>query len=336
MKTAILGAGAIGSVVAAKLVQAGAGDVLLVGRQDHVAAIEKDGLKVVSAEGEDIVQVPVATKLDKKHDLVIFTVKTPDLEMAYQDNHPYLEDCLILTTQNGVQADNILCTHFEPTNMLSSIVMFGATYSQPGEVIFNFPGNWILGKPYCPLDVTTHDIAEMLGKAFDVTVSRNIMGMKWLKVFVNFNNCIPALMDMSMQETFADIDFCRLSILLLKEGLDIVKQANIKLDSLPNFPVDRIIGLSQMPVEQAAGITKEVLTGLSKEPLYGSILQSIKRNRPSEIDFINGEVSQVARSLLSDAPLNNKIVGLIHRIEETGRFLTPDDVKKEFKLNTIK
>ena len=48
-----------------------------------------------------------------------------------------------------------------------------------------------------------------------------------------------------------------------------------------------------MPVEQAAGIMNKTLTTLSKEPLYGSILQSILRRRASEIDFINGYVDKL-------------------------------------------
>jgi 2-dehydropantoate 2-reductase len=137
-----------------------------------------------------------------------------------------------------------------------------------------------------------------------------------------------------MQETFADLDFCKLSILLLKEGVGIVQNAGIELVSLPQFPVDRIVGLSKMPVEQAAGIINKTLTGLSREPLYGSILQSILRKRTSEIDFINGEVTLVASSIRMASPLNKKVVELVHRVENEGKFLDPQKVKQEFGLNS--
>ena len=75
------------------------------------------------------------------------------------------------------------------------------------------------------------------------------------------------------------MDLCRLSILLLKEGVAIVQKAGKKLVSLPQFPADRIYGMVNMPIEQAAGIINQTLTTLSKEPLYGSILQSIMRKR---------------------------------------------------------
>jgi 2-dehydropantoate 2-reductase len=332
MKIAVIGAGAIGSIVAGYLTKSGE-DVLLVGRQDHVKAVNANGLRIKSTDGEEVIPVKAGVKMDKEYDLVIFATKTNDMESAYQDNHEFLETCIVLTTQNGVQGDNVISTHFDRDNMISSIVMFGATFMNPGEVVFNFPGDWILGKPYTANDGKLNDVAEVLRKSFSVEISDNIMGMKWLKLFVNFNNCIPALIGKSMQETFADMDFCRLSVMLLKEGVAIVRDAGIELVSLPKFPAERILGMASMPVEQSAGIINKTLTLLSKEPLYGSILQSIMRGRPSEIDFINGEVTHVAKSLQLQSPLNRKIVDLIHKIEEEGKFLEPNVVKKEFNLN---
>lgn len=329
MTIAVIGAGAIGSLVAGLLAKAGE-TILLVGRPDQVEAVRARGLRIKSPSGEETVRVPVLTAMDKSYDLVIFTVKTQDLEAAYQQNHAFLEDATVLTSQNGVQGDNLLRTHFEPENMYSSIVMFGATYIRPGEVTFNFPGDWILGKPYRPIDETTHAIAQVLGRAFPVVVTPQIMGMKWLKLFVNFNNCLPALTGRSMQETFADMDLCRLSVLLLKEGVDIIRKAGIELVSLPNFPVERVLGMAAMPVEQAAGILNKTLTTLSQEPLYGSILQSIMRGKTSEIDFINGEVILIARNLQISSPLNTRMVELVHQVERTGRFFSAEQIKKEF------
>ncbi len=331
MKIAVIGAGAIGSVVAGFLTKAGA-DVLLVGRPEQVSAIQENGLCIRKPDGDEAVGVRVADKLDRTYDLVIFTVKSQDMEQAYQDNADFLEDSLVLTTQNGIQGDNLLSTHFAPERMYSSIVMFGATYTVPGEVVLNFPGDWIIGKPYTVNDAKIEEIAYVLKRAFPVEISTNIMGMKWLKLFVNFNNCIPACIGQPMQEAFSDIDLCKLSVLLLREGLDIINAAGIELVSLPNFPVERILGLARMPVNEAAGILQKTLTGLSKEPVYGSILQSIKRGKPSEIDFINGEIDQVAASIRRKAPLNRKIVRFVHQVEGTGQFFTPEEIKSEFPL----
>ncbi len=330
MNIAVIGAGAIGSVVAGYLSKAGC-DVTLIGKKEQVDAIARNGLAIKGARGNETVQLRAKTRLDREFELVIFTVKTQDIEAAYADNSEFLDNAVVLTTQNGVQADNILSTHFEYDKIISSIVMFGATYTKPGEVTFNFEGDWIIGKPLAPNDATVQKIAAVLKKAFNVVISSNIMGMKWLKLFVNFNNCLPALIGKSMQETFADMDFCRLSIELLKEGVSIVQKAKITLLSLPQFPVERIYGLTSMPLEQSAGIINKTLTTLSKEPLYGSILQSIMRGRASEIDYINGEVVLLAKHVGATAPLNGRVVDLIHEVERKGKFFNADEIKKEFE-----
>jgi len=331
MKIAIIGAGAIGGVVAAYLKKAGE-DVVLVGHGDQVDAVNARGLTVKGVRGTETIKLPAMTRLDKPYDLVIFTVKTQDLEEAFIHNAEFLESGLVLTTQNGVQADNILSGHFERDRQLSSIVMFGATYVKPGELTFNFEGDWILGRPLMPLDPTAHRVAEILGKAFKIVTSTNIIGQKYLKLFVNFNNCIPALVGKSMQETFADMDMCTLSIMLLKEGLAIVGDAKIELVSLPDFPKERVYGLAAMPLEQAAGIMNKTLTSLSKKPLYGSILQSVMRGKTSEIDFINGEVVHLANNLKMPSVLNTKVVDMVHEVERTGVYFTFEQVKKAFEL----
>jgi 2-dehydropantoate 2-reductase len=329
MKIAVIGAGAIGSVVAAYLAKAGE-DIVLVGRKDQVDAINSKGLSLKGVRGEETIRLKALTKLDQTYDLVIFAVKTQDIEDAYQNNCEFLEHCLVMTSQNGVQADNLLSGHYDKDKIISSIVMFGATYIRPGEVTFNFDANWIIGKPYTPMDPTVHKIADILRKAFKVQTVDDIMGMKWLKLFINFNNCIPALTGKSMQETFADMDLCRLAVMLLKEGVHIVETAKIELVSLPDFPKERTLGLAAMPVEQGAAVIHKVLTGLSKEPLYGSILQSIMRGKTSEIDFINGEVVQLASHFRIPATLNARVVDMVHEVERTGRFFTPEEIKQTF------
>jgi len=331
MKIAVIGAGAIGGCVAGYLKKAGE-DVCLIGRQDQVDAVNQKGLTIKGVRGTETIHVPALVKMGRPCDLVIFAVKSQDLEEAYAANCEYLDTGLVLTTQNGVQADNLLSSHFERDRQLSSIVMFGATYVKPGEITLNFDGDWIIGRPFTPIDPTTHGIAEVLKAAFKVQVSTNIMGMKYLKLFVNFNNCIPALIGKSMQETFADMDLCRLSILLLREGIGIIQEAKIELVSMPDFPKEKIFGLASMPLEQAAGIIHKTLTGLSKEPLYGSILQSILRGKTSEIEFINGEVVHLANHLKLSVLLNSRMVDMVHEVESTGRYFSVEKVKSSFGL----
>ena len=115
MKIAVIGAGAIGGVVAAYLKKAGE-DVTLIARQSQVDVLNAKGLTISGVRGKETFQIPALTALDKPYDLAIFAVKTQDIEEAFAHNSEYLETTpVVLTTQNGVQADNLLSSHFEKT-----------------------------------------------------------------------------------------------------------------------------------------------------------------------------------------------------------------------------
>ena len=80
-----------------------------------------------------------------------------------------------------------------------------------------------------------------------------------------------------------------------------------------------------MASDEAAKIFSGLMTKLSKEPLYGSILQSLKRGRASEIDYINGEFVNLAEKNRLKADLNKKLVEMVHQVEKTKRFFSKAD-----------
>ena len=134
-----------------------------------------------------------------------------------------------------------------------------------------------------------------------------------------------------MQESFADLEVSRISINIWKEGLEVVKKAGINLVSLPDFPLERVTQLTSMPSIEAAKIFSGIMTSLSKEPMYGSILQSIKRGKISEIDYINGEFVALAQTHGGKAVLNEKLVAMVHGVEKTGKFFTKEQLLGEAK-----
>jgi len=330
MKIAVIGAGAIGNLVAGYLKLKGQ-DVFLIGRNDTVGVIKEKGLQISGVRRNFNISIDVSERLSRDSDLVILATKTQDVEAAIKENLSFVEGAAILTTQNGIQAENIVAKYISKENVISSIVMFGATYLEPGKVVHNFEGNWIMGRMFGENDGHITKVSEVLNKAFPTVVAENIQGMKYLKIFVNANNCIPAILGRSMQEAFSDIDISRISIAIWQEGLDIISPSGIDLVSLPDFPLERLIKLTSMPITEAARIFSGIMTNLSKEPLYGSILQSIKRGKPSEIDYINGEFVRLAKDNNLASPLNKKLVKMVHSIEQTKRFFTKDELLNKTK-----
>jgi 2-dehydropantoate 2-reductase len=325
MKIAVIGAGAIGGLVAGYLKLKGE-DVSLAGHTDSVKAIAENGLQISGIRGNFNLKVNASEKLSFKPDLIILATKTQDIDTALKDNLKFLEGATILTTQNGVQADDLVTKYISKENIISSIVMFGATYLEPAKIVHNFEGSWIIGKIFGSIDEKVIEINKILNEVFPTIISEDIKAMKYLKIFVNANNCIPAILGLSMQEAFLDAEISRISIAIWKEGLEIVNGSGISLLSLPDFPVERITKLTSLPTQEAAKIFSGIMTNLSKEPLYGSILQSIKRGRDSEIDYINGEFVNLAKSHNLKAPLNEKLVEMVHRVEKTKRFFSKEEL----------
>lgn len=328
MKIAVIGSGAIGSLVAGYLELKGQ-KVSLAGREDSVKAVKEKGLKISGIRGDFRLSLDILSKLDSSPDLAILAVKTQDISAALADNLEFLRDCLVLTTENGVQAEQIVARYISKEKIISSIVMFGSTYLNPAQIVHNFEGSWIIGKAFGGSGEQIIKVNEVLEKIFPVIISEDIRGMKYLKIFVNANNCIPAILGVSMQEAFNSQDISRISIAIWKEGLEIVSRAGVNLVSLPDFPLERVIKLTALPEAEAAKIFSGIMLNLSKEPLYGSILQSIKRGRASEIDYINGEFVNLAKMNNLAAPLNEKLVELVHEVEATKGFFSKEELIQE-------
>jgi len=331
MRIAVIGAGAIGCLAAGYLKEKGE-EVTLVGRGSAVKPIKENGLAISGVRGNFLVRIDISDTLNYIPDLAILTTKTQDIDSALQDNSYLLRNSLLLTMQNGVQADNLAAKYLDQERIISSIVMFGATYLEPGKVVHNFEGSWVLGSFFNPRPAESLiPVREVLNKAFPAVISEEIKGMKYLKIFTNANNCLPGILGKSMQEVFSDLDISRISIAIWREGLRIIDRAGINLVSLPGFPVENITRLTSMPVADAARVFSGIMKSLSKEPLYGSILQSIMRARLSEIDYINGEFVRLAEENNMQAPLNKVLVDMVHSVEKNNRFYAKDDLIKNTK-----
>jgi len=315
MKIAVMGAGAIGSVLGGYLCEAGE-DVLLIGRKVNVDAINKNGLQIEGVRGEKNIKIKTDTILSEKPEMLFLSVKTQDIPEACKAIALMTKDSIIVTMQNGVKADLLAAENLNRRDIISSVVMFGATYIEHGKFIHNFEGDFIIGNAFSKNDEIVNTTASVLNKFSRTHISDNIHGVHWTKLLLNLNNCIPAITGRTMQESFADMEQARFGFNLIKEGLNVVDKAGIRLSDLPDLPLEKLRGLLSVPIDEGAVIFSHIMQGLSKEPLYGSILQSIKRGRATEIDYLNGEIVELGKRINHLTPYNSKAVEMVHKIEE--------------------
>lgn len=324
MKIAVVGAGAIGSIIGGLLVKAGE-DITLIGRKSHIEAINKNGLAINGVFGEINVAVKAAEHLNFKPDLVLLAVKTQDVEEAVREIKPLVSASLLVTMQNGVQSDNLAAKILGRENIVSCVVLYGGTFLEPGKVTFsNYSkrGSLLIGEPFGYKGKRLESIANLLNKALPTHIIKDIHSAHWTKLIANLNNAIPAITGLNMQEIVNYSDLRLLSFLLMREGLSVVRSADIKPASLPGIPISIVKIMLGMPSLVGPQIMRFMSMALGTIPIPGSTLQSIKRGKNTEIDYLNGEIETLGKKIGLTTPYNSAAVRLVHQVEKTGRFFT--------------
>jgi 2-dehydropantoate 2-reductase len=323
-RIAIIGAGAIGSTLGALLGRAGH-VVTLIGRSAQVGAIVRDGLHVDGALGSFTVPISAAEALDFRPELAFLTVKTHDALAAVQANLAFLTGVPLVTFQNGVRSDALAATVLPPPQLVSAVVNIHANYLTPGTVTVLYPGPLVIGRPFGPNDASVDAIAAILRDAVPTTLSKNICGVHWLKLIVNLNNAFPALTNATFHRIYANPGPRLLAVRVMLEGLRVARRAGIRLESLPDTPAALIRLIEWLPQRAAAMVLAAKVRRMeTRWPLVGSTLQSLQRKRPTEIDYLNGEVVRLGRESGVATPLNAAMVEMVHEVERTGRFWAID------------
>src|SRR4029079_10493381 len=100
-----MGAGGVGGYLGARFAAAGE-NVSFIARGSHLAALQRDGLRIESPVGDDHLPEIIATKNPSDIgpvDVVLFAVKTYDTERAAAALTPFIEaETCVVTLQNGI------------------------------------------------------------------------------------------------------------------------------------------------------------------------------------------------------------------------------------------
>ncbi len=329
-RIAVIGAGAVGSALGALLHRAGH-KVVVIARPVHIAAIRQEGLRVDGDMGNFIALVEATETLNFRPDLALLTVKTQDVCAAVKANQTFLNDVPVVTFQNGIRSDDLVASILPPEQIFSTVVLMHVTYLLPGNVTVVYQGKLILGRPFGPRDDKLADVAHILSQAVPTSITDNVQGAHWLKLIVNLNNALPAITNCTMSQVYANAFLRNLAVGLMREGLRVIDRANIRLESLPEVSVGLTRLINWMPSGIAGHIAAAKVRQLTTAwPLWGSTLQSIQRGRPTEIDYLNGEIVELGKRYGEATPLNSKMVELVHHVERSGQFLTVEEIRQAF------
>jgi 2-dehydropantoate 2-reductase len=326
-KIAVIGAGAIGSLLGGLLARAGE-DVTLIGRPAHVQAIHAKGLHIDGVLGELVVQVKAADTLEFRPDVALLAVKTQDIEATCRQYAGLLQDVRLVTLQNGVRSDDIVASVLPRHNILSGVVVFNAQYLEPGRVTYALGGLLVIGEAFAKNGLRAAGMRALLAEALHTRLSDNIRGAHFTKLLVNnLANGLEAMTGLSIQACMRQGRLRRIGAAMFREGYCTVTEAGIRLEPVPGIPLSLLQLIAQVPVPLAAA-----MLGLSMGSLntMSSTLQSLRRGRPTEIDYLNGEIARLGQKAGTPTPYNALVVELVKEAEACGQFSSPDVIARRF------
>ena len=324
-KIAVVGAGAIGSLLAAIWTRAGE-DVTLVVRPARVEALRASGLHASGLCGDFHVTPKIAAEIPPGTEFAVFTMKTQDLAEALRSMKASLGNATIVTTQNGVRARNIVLAELgqEP---ITATLMLNSSSLEPGTVRYNREGATMLGAVVLEKRMALQEMMALFDLVALVFVTKNIEGAMWSKLVVNsLANSLQALTGKSLKECGADPVIVSFGLAQLKESFSVVRAAKIPLINMPDAPMKFFSNLLRLPAFIGKAILRKNLGKGEDKMTMTSTLQSILRKQPTEIDYLNGEFVRLGEKINFPTPINRAIVDAIKRIEKTGLFLTRDEI----------
>ena len=326
-KIVVIGAGAVGSLLGGLLARAGE-DVTLIARQAHAEAIRVAGLRITGVLGEFAVRVEAAEALDFCPDLVLLAVKAQDVEAACRLAGPFIQAAPLLTLQNGVRSHDIAASLLPRANLLSGVVMFNAQYLKPGEVTYARGGSLVIGEAFGENGHRVRDLQAVLNRAVPTKISDNIHGAHWTKLLVNnVANGLEAMTGLPVRECLRYPGLRTIGTLTLQEGYQAIDRSGLRLAPLPGVPAPALMLIIRSPLPLAAWVLRRSMGSLKT---LSSTLQSLRRGRPTEIEYLNGEIVRLGSQIGMATPCNSTVVAVVQEVERTGQFYSPDELTRRF------
>ena len=293
MKTAVMGAGAVGCYYGGMLARAGH-DVVLIGRAQHVDAVRRDGLFLDTKAFQTHVpmQADTAVSAIKGAKLVLCCVKSTDTESAAAEMAPQLApDAVVMSLQNGV--DNAARLQAALGREVIPAVVYVATeMAGPGHVKHHGRGELVIG-PSAPSDM----LAKLLADAgVPVQISDNVTGALWAKLIVNCAyNALSAITQLPYGRLVGGEGVEAAMRDVVQECLAVAKGAHITVPGDMWQAVQRIA--QTMPGQ------------------LSSTAQDLARGKRSEIDHLNGYVVRKGETLGIATPVNRLLHAMVRLLE---------------------
>lgn len=325
MRIGVIGAGAVGGLLAALLDRAGH-EVAVTARGEHLAAIRADGIVLDGGYGSHVARVVAGETLAERPELAILATKAQDAETALRANAAVLDGVPLLVVQNGLGGIRVAGEVLPGSPLLGGLALFATSYLSPGRITVTAALPLVVGAADGTPRPVLEAVADVLQPALPIEIVESLEGAQWTKLLVNHVNALPAITGLSVQEVVAHPGLRRVLAASLRETVRLATRLGIRFTGLQGIPGWVLPWLGRVPLAVTAIFPRLLARRMGDVPNPGSTLQSIRRGQLTEIDFLNGAVVRVAGEHGLAAPVNAALVDLVHEVERTGAFVAPADV----------
>ncbi len=318
-KIAVLGAGAIGSMISADLTQAGYDITVIDQWPAQVEAMKAHGLRIHLKD--EVLQVSVrafhlcemaATTL--QFDIVFLAVKGNDHRWLTEFIKPYLKsDGVLVPTQNGMNDDSVASIIGRERTVGCSMELSGEIFT-PGLVQRNTPrdGTWFgVGELDGSVTPRVREIAEILGHVGRCDVTNNIYGAKWSKLIGNTMTMGPfGLLGVKNFDAMPLPGMRDISVELGKESRLVGQAMGIRIEPVFGLRADEFWDPKQ---EVEVTIMQSLMEKVGGRARTAPVHDHFK-GRQSEMPYIPGVVSRKGKELGVPTPCNDAVVEIDRRI----------------------
>jgi 2-dehydropantoate 2-reductase len=313
----IAGAGSIGCFVGGMHAVAGR-RVALLARPRVIEEIENNGLRMTSFEGLDRTVSSDQLTLSENPSIfsdagvVLVTVKSADTaEIADIIAKHAPADAVVVSLQNGIGNVAVLRRRLPGRRVLAGMVPFNVIALGEGRYHRATSGDIVLEQD----DAATADQLSVPG--LKLRPSRDIAGVQWGKLLVNLNNALNALADLPLRQQLTQRAWRRLFAEQMAEGLAAIKAEGIEPVSSTPIPASWMPHLLRLPDALFAlllGSTMKI-----DPEARSSMWEDLQRGRRTEIDYLQGVITEIADRHGLQVPLSRRVVALIKRAEAAGK-----------------
>ncbi len=302
MKTAIVGAGAMGSLFGALLSETGSDVWLYDVWPEHVDAINQSGLQIEREGVRRTVRIEATTSPQDigQNELVIVFVKSTQTQKASVVARQLAgKTGLVLTLQNGMGNADVIAESIDPTRILAGTTSHGATMLEAGSIRHAGVGPTTLGA--WSVSETGKENAQRVAEFFttagiETRAVDDVHSVIWNKLLINIGiNAITALTGIKNGQLL-DLESTRdISRTAVEEAMAVARAAKVRINE------DAVKHV--LEVAQATAANRS------------SMGQDVDNCRQTEISTINGYIVQEAGRHGLDAPVNRTLTALVETLQ---------------------